>query len=58
VQRLRWIAYGDEERAAVALASVPPPAATGRSGCAALALSDFETPADALDAQRAAEVRH
>jgi hypothetical protein len=57
VHLLRWMAYGDEQRAAVALASVPPPAATGRSGYAALALSDFEIPADAIDAQMAAEVR-
>ncbi|PZO09895.1 MAG: hypothetical protein DCF27_04650 [Lysobacteraceae bacterium] len=58
VQFLRWTAYGEEERAAVALAGVPPPPATGRSGFAALALSDFEVPKDAMDAEMAAEVRN
>jgi len=55
-QLLRSMAYRDEERAALALASVPPQAATDHSGYPALALSDFEIPAYAF-AQMAAEVR-
>ena len=57
VQLLRMSAYGDEQRAAVALAAAPPPAATGTNGYAALALSDHAVPAEAIDAEMAANVR-
>jgi hypothetical protein len=57
VQGLRWTALGEHERAALALASVPPPAPEGRSGFAWLAMSDYDLPLEAVEAEMAAEVR-
>lgn len=57
VQVLRWTALDEHDEQMLALARVPPPPAQGRSGFAAIALSGFEIPADAIDAEMAAEVQ-
>jgi hypothetical protein len=59
VQVLRWTALDEHDEQLLALARVPPPPAQGqgRSGFAALALSGYEIPADAIDAEMAAEVQ-
>lgn len=49
VQVLRWIAFGDEERAALALMEVEVPAPTGSSGFKYLAFSGRDIPAAELD---------
>ena len=57
VQLLRWTALDQEDRALLSLARVAPAPAEGRSGFAALSLSDYDIPADRLDAEMAAEVQ-
>lgn len=57
VQVLRWTALDDSEQALLALARVAPAPAEGRNGYAALALSGYDIPADAIDGQMAAEVQ-
>ncbi len=56
VQVLRWIAFGEEERAALAVMAVPLTAPTGDSGFKYLAYTDLQVPEDALDATLATDV--
>mgnify|MGYP006210585141 CR=1 FL=1 len=56
VQVLRWIAFGDEERAALALMEVAPAAPEGDSGFKYLAYPDLEVPDSELDAALAADL--
>ncbi|KFL36209.1 hypothetical protein [Arenimonas donghaensis] len=56
VQVLRWMAYGDEEQAAVALMRDLPPPPAGDSGFKYLAYADKDAPDEALDAALAADV--
>lgn len=56
VQVLRWIAYGEEERAAVALMRQLPPPPAGESGFKYLAYAGKDAPDEALDAALAADV--
>ena len=56
VQVLRWIAFGEEERAALALMEVPLNAPAGDSGFKYLAYSDLQVPEDALDETLATDV--
>ena len=58
VQLLRAGAVGEEERAALALVSVPPPAVRGVNGFPALALANHDVPDEKLDAAMALEVAH
>jgi hypothetical protein len=57
VQVLRWTALDAQDEALLALARTAPAAAEGRNGFAALALSGYEIPAEAIDAEMAAEVK-
>lgn len=54
---LRWHAFGDPQRAALALME-PRPAPAGENAYPWLALSDYEVPLDQIDEAMAAEVRH
>lgn len=57
VQVLRWTALDGQDLQLLSLARVPPAPAQGRSGFAELALSGYDIPADAIDAEMAAEVQ-
>lgn len=57
VQLLRATALDDDDKALLALARQAPAPAEGRSGFAALSLSDYDIPADRLEAEMAAEVQ-
>lgn len=57
VQLLRWTALDEHDEAMLALARTAPAPAVGRSGFAALALSGHDIPANAIDAEMAAEVQ-
>jgi hypothetical protein len=57
VQLLRWIAFGEDERAALALmAPVPPPPPAGTSGYKYLGLAHLEIPVGGLDAALARDL--
>ena len=56
VQVLRWVAYGDDEQAAVALMRDLPPPPAGESGFKYLAYAGKDAPDAALDAALAADV--
>lgn len=56
VQVLRWIAFGEEERAALALMEPVPPPPAGESGFKYLAFPQLEIPVDELDAALARDV--
>lgn len=56
VQVLRWVAYGEDEQAAVALMRELPPPPAGESGFKYLAYAGKDAPDDALDAALAADV--
>lgn len=56
VQVLRWTALDDQDEALLAVARVAPAPAEGRSGYAALALSGYVIPADAIEGEMATEV--
>ena len=56
VQALRWVAFGDEEREALALMEPLPPPPEGRSGYAFLGLAHLEVPDDELDAALARDI--
>lgn len=57
VQLLRWTALDDDDQEALALARVPPAPTQGRSGFAALGLSGYVIPTDAIEAEMEAEVQ-
>lgn len=56
VQLLRWIAFGEEERAALALMTPAPSPPPGTSGFKYLGLADLEIPPDELDAALARDL--
>lgn len=56
VQVLRWIAFGEEERAALALMEPLPPPPAGEGGFKYLAFPQLEIPVDELDAALARDV--
>jgi hypothetical protein len=56
VQVLRWIAFGDEEREALALMEQPVPAPEGPGGFKYLAFPNLVVPQDELDAALAEDV--
>ncbi len=56
VQVLRWVAFGDEERAALAVMEVAPPPPPGEAGFKYLAYTELEVPPSALDAALAADL--
>ena len=56
VQVLRWMAFGDEERAALAVMEVAPDAPEGEGGFKYLAYAELEVPDSELDAALAADV--
>ena len=56
VQVLRWIAFGDQERAALAVMEVAPAAPKGEGGFRYLAYADLEVPDSELDAALAADL--
>ncbi|ODS64364.1 MAG: hypothetical protein ABS41_02720 [Arenimonas sp. SCN 70-307] len=56
VQVLRWIAFGEEERAALALMEPLPPPPAGEGGFKYLAFPDLDIPADELDAALARDL--
>lgn len=56
VQVLRWIAFGEEERAALALMEPVPPPPAGEGGFKYLAFPQLDIPVDELDAALARDV--
>ncbi|WP_374602805.1 hypothetical protein [Arenimonas sp.] len=56
VQVLRWVAFGDEERAALAVMEVAPAPPAGESGFKYLAYPDQAVPEGELDAALAADI--
>jgi hypothetical protein len=56
VQVLRWIAFGEEERAALALMEPLPPPPAGTSGYKYLGLAHLDIPLDGLDAALARDL--
>lgn len=56
VQVLRWIAFGEEERAALALMEPVPPPPAGDSGFKYLAFPQLDIPVDELDAALARDL--
>jgi len=56
VQVLRWVAYGEDEKAAVALMRALPPPPAGENGFKYLAYAGKDAPDEALDAALAADV--
>lgn len=56
VQVLRWIAFGEEEREALALMEPLPPPPAGTSGYKYLGLHDLDIPVDELDAALATDL--
>ena len=56
VQVLRWLAYGDEERAALAVMDVAPSPPEGEAGFKYLAYTELDVPRAELDAALAADL--
>lgn len=56
VQVLRWIAFGEEERAALAVMEMPLTIPSGNNGFKYLAYGDLQVPEDALDETLATDV--